>query len=388
MLFCTDSDCSTVTSFNADYDVYSPPMTVAFQDTLTCEILKLYKEILPSRTTFHRRQHFIRKMRIILKKEWPKQKMGILVFGSSGNGLSTIHSDIDICITSPKPVCIEALGVALQKHGLEVTKIITKAKVPIAKVWDPILQLACDFNINNTLALQNTKLIKTYVAMDPRVRPLILFIKHWAKQRNIDDAADGGTISTYTWICLVINFLQTRQPPILPSLHDMPHPLSSDNLVIHGQNTSFCQDIKKLRGYGNANYETLGGLLFAFFRKYGFEFDYQQQVISVRSGKILTREEKGWDRGLEENRLLCVEEPFDVQRNLGNSANEEAVKGLVLEFQRAVHVILETRGNLKNVYEAYTPQEYEPNFYYFDNPYLLNAPLPVKNTEKKGRLAI
>lgn len=200
--------------------------------------------------------------------------------------------------------------------------------------------------------------------------------------------ADGGTISTYTWICLVINFLQTRQPPILPSLHDMPHPLSSDNLVIHGQNTSFCQDIKKLRGYGNANYETLGGLLFAFFRKYGFEFDYQQQVISVRSGKILTREEKGWDRGLEENRLLCVEEPFDVQRNLGNSANEEAVKGLVLEFQRAVHVILETRGNLKNVYEAYTPQEYEPNFYYFDNPYLLNAPLPVKNTEKKGRLAI
>lgn len=49
-------------------------------------------------------------------------------------------------------------------------------------------KLACDFNINNTLALQNTKMIKTYVAIDPRVRPLILFIKHWARHRNIDDA--------------------------------------------------------------------------------------------------------------------------------------------------------------------------------------------------------
>jgi DNA polymerase sigma len=48
--------------------------------------------------------------------------------------------------------------------------------------------IAGDFNLNNTLALQNTKMIKTYVSIDPRVRPLILFIKHWAKQRNINDA--------------------------------------------------------------------------------------------------------------------------------------------------------------------------------------------------------
>ncbi|KAG1146866.1 hypothetical protein G6F37_004482 [Rhizopus arrhizus] len=245
--------------------------------------------------------------------------------------------------------CIQTLALVLEKSGLEVTKIITNAKVPIAKVWDPKLKLACDFNINNTLALQNTKMIKTYVAIDPRVRPLILFIKHWARHRNIDDAADGGTISTYTWICMVIHFLQTRQPPILPNLHGIPHSLSPDNLVIHGHNTSFCDDLTKLQEFGRANRETLGGLLYAFFRKFGFEFDYRQQVISIRSGRILTRKEKGWDQGLEGQQLLCVEEPFDVQRNLGNSANEEAVKGLILEFQRAVHVILETKGNLKNV---------------------------------------
>lgn len=49
-------------------------------------------------------------------------------------------------------------------------------------------QLACDLNVNNTISLQNTRMIKTYVAIDPRVRPLILIIKHWTKQRKLNDA--------------------------------------------------------------------------------------------------------------------------------------------------------------------------------------------------------
>lgn len=49
-------------------------------------------------------------------------------------------------------------------------------------------QLSCDINVNNTLALLNTEMIKTYVAVDPRVRPLIMIIKHWTKQRFLNDA--------------------------------------------------------------------------------------------------------------------------------------------------------------------------------------------------------
>lgn len=43
-------------------------------------------------------------------------------------------------------------------------------------------------NINNTLALQNTKMVKTYCAIDPRVRPLAMAIKHWTRQRALNDA--------------------------------------------------------------------------------------------------------------------------------------------------------------------------------------------------------
>lgn len=206
-------------------------------------------------------------------------------------------------------------------------------------------------------------MIKTYVAIDPRVRPLILIIKHWTKQRKINDAgkditpslfpyvlisfvASGGTLSTYTWTCMVIHFLQTRHPPILPALHQIPHQLSSDNIVIAGRNSSFCDDLSRLVGFGQSNHESVGGLLYAFFRKFAYEFDYATQVISVRYGKILSRLEKGWHQGLEGCRMLCIEEPFDVRRNLGNSADAASVKGLHLEFERAVNVLIETGGNV------------------------------------------
>ena len=62
------------------------------------------------------------------------------------------------------------------------------ARVPIVKFWDPELQLACDMNLNNPLALENTRMIKTYVQIDDRVRPLAKIIKHWTKRRLLNDA--------------------------------------------------------------------------------------------------------------------------------------------------------------------------------------------------------
>ena len=65
---------------------------------------------------------------------------------------------------------------------------VSTAKVPIVKMFDPELRLACDMNVNNTLALENTRMIKTYVEIDTRVRPLAMIIKHWAKKRIVNDA--------------------------------------------------------------------------------------------------------------------------------------------------------------------------------------------------------
>lgn len=72
--------------------------------------------------------------------------------------------------------------------GMEKVVCIPQAKVRIVKVWDPVLKLACDMNVNNTLALENTRMIKLYIQIDERVRPLAMIIKHWTKRRILNDA--------------------------------------------------------------------------------------------------------------------------------------------------------------------------------------------------------
>lgn len=82
---------------------------------------------------------------------------------------------------------------------MEQVICISSAKVPIVKIWDPELELNCDMNVNNTLALENTRMIKTYVEIDERVRPLAMIIKYWTRRRILNDA---GQFLESSWIIL------------------------------------------------------------------------------------------------------------------------------------------------------------------------------------------
>lgn len=260
---------------------------------------------------------------------------------------------------------------------------IPAAKVRIVKVWDPELELACDMNVNNVAALENTKMIKTYIQIDDRVRELAMIIKYWTKQRIINDAGIGGTISSYTWICLIINFLQTRSPPILPALHNFRETDGKGQLSRSG----FADDIEKLRGFGDANKETVGQLLFHFFRLYGHEIDYEKEVVSVRQGRRLTREEKGWHPGggqKEGTNRLCVEEPFNIERNLGNSADDYAWRGLHLEIRRAFDLLADGQ-QLDKMCELYAfPAAQQPNPLLFQKPpskpAILTSSVPIRSS--------
>ena len=145
-------------------------------------------------------------------------------------------------------------------------------------------------------------------------------------------------MSSYTWICLILNFLQTRNPPILPSLHKKPHLRKAD---VHGKIKAFDDDIDKLRGFGYQNTETLGELLFHFFRRYGYDFDYERNVVSVRDGKLISKEGKKWN--LMQNNRLCVEEPFNTERNLGNTADDTSFRGIHQELRRAFDMVKDAK---------------------------------------------
>lgn len=76
-------------------------------------------------------------------------------------------------------------------------------------------------NINNTLALQNTKMVKTYCAIDPRVRPLAMAIKHWTRQRALNDAGKIPHFILYIYNVLMKHFSLWRNPVhIYMDMHD------------------------------------------------------------------------------------------------------------------------------------------------------------------------
>lgn len=131
---------------------------------------------------------------------------------------------------------------------------------------------------------------------------------------------------------MILNFLQTRSPPILPALHQRKH---EPYIASDGSESGFSDDLEQVRDFGRENKETLAQLLFHFFRRYGYEINFEQDVVSVRSGKLMSRKEKGWDHAKEAQWRLCVEEPFNTTRNLGNTADATAFRGIHLELRQA-----------------------------------------------------
>lgn len=178
---------------------------------------------------------------------------------------------------------------------------------------------------------------------------------------------------------MILNFLQTRDPPVLPALHMRPH---KKKPPIQGVDTSFDDDIDALRGFGKKNAETIGELLFGFFKTYGHELDYEKHVLSVRTGALLSKEEKNW-KWLQNNRL-CVEEPFNIDRNLGNTADDCSMRGIHLEFRRA-HKVLSEKADLAECCERY---EFPPEeIHHFVPPQPPSRPVTLsRSNSNHGRL--
>lgn len=165
-------------------------LTPAEESRLTADMKDLYSRLLPSPASEERRRRLVEKLESILRTRWPSYAIKVNVFGSTGNKLGTTDSDVDICITTDckelEHVCV--LAEILAKQGMQRVVCVSVAKVPIVKIWDPDLRLACDLNVNNPVALENTEMIRAYVEIDERVRPLAMIVKHWTKRRVLNEA--------------------------------------------------------------------------------------------------------------------------------------------------------------------------------------------------------
>ena len=177
----------------------------------------------------------------------------------------------------------------------------------------------CDINFSAHLGVQNTLLLRCYSHCDPRVRPLILFVKHWAKVRHINSAY-RGTLGSYGYVLMMLHYLvNIAQPFVCPNLQQLARPPGpnltpqqiEETVTCKGRNVQFWRDEAEIMRLARDNVltqnrESVGELLRGFFEYYAKggspmasppcrTFDWGRQVISLRThGGLLRKEEKGW----------------------------------------------------------------------------------------------
>jgi hypothetical protein len=62
--------------------------------------------------------------------------------------------------------------------------------------------------------------------------------------------------------------------------------------------------VERLRGFGSANRESLAQLVWAFFEYWAWGHNYSQDVVSVRVGGVLHKDDKDWTRRIGNERHL------------------------------------------------------------------------------------
>jgi len=281
--------------------------------------------------------------------------------GSCVNGLALLFSDYDISISTLEFVderellnffygeIKEKLEGVFGSKGFEIKKIThANIRVPLVRVFIRNVKVNIDFCVNSQLGVQNSKLLNTYMSFDNRCYLLTLLVKIWAKTHRVLGAMKMF-LSSYALSLLVVNFLQTLEKPILPSLQT----LSTNKKVIEVTRTiqgklqifesrvDFEDDQEKLteiKKQFSSNKMPVEELLRKFFKFYSQVGKFEGIKFSVRTGGHLPRPEE------EANLLYSIEDPFDTNNpGLSLKKNFNQAKTFIATMKKSYKLLRENK---------------------------------------------
>ncbi|KAM3401695.1 hypothetical protein ACQJBY_006016 [Aegilops geniculata] len=127
-------------------------------------------------------------------------------------------------------------------------------------------------------------------------------------------------------------------------------------VTVDDNHYAYFDQVDKLSNYGAHNNETLSSLLWAFFHYWAYQHDYTQNVISIRTGKIISKHMKDWTRRVGNDRhLICIEDPFETSHDLGRIVDKFSIKILREEFERAANILQYDPNPSVKLFEPYVP---------------------------------
>jgi DNA polymerase sigma len=108
-------------------------------------------------------------------------------------------------------------------------------------------QIQIELSWSNPIGIYKTELLAAYSGIDDRVKPLVQFVKYWAKARKLSNTRQGG-MGSFAWSLTCIYFLSNgARPPVLPNLQNTNVPPE----YFQGLNVSFSKDIA--RSFSSSN---------------------------------------------------------------------------------------------------------------------------------------
>ncbi|XP_028666695.2 terminal uridylyltransferase 4 isoform X2 [Erpetoichthys calabaricus] len=358
-----------------------PPPSPAQLEAVTAAVLEAVKQQGISEDEFIVRQAIVTEMEKIIQQHLPACTLQL--YGSCLTRFAFKTSDINIDVKFPPTmtqpdVLIKVLEIFKNTSCFCDVESDFHAKVPVVFCRDVASGLMFKVSAGNDVACLTSSLLAALGKLEPRLIPLVLAFRFWARLCYIDCQAEGG-IPSYSFSLMVIFFLQQRKDPILPHYlgswvegFNVKHVdeyrlkgIEEDKFVLweHKPANSGTDGKskleqkktagKKLDNHTDANGEkwqskikqgkarlaletkkdvTIGQLWLELLRFYTLEFALEEYIICIRIKELLSREIKNWPR-----RRIAIEDPFALKRNVARSLNSQMVFEYILERFRTTY---------------------------------------------------
>ncbi len=243
------------------------------------EICDCYDYMKPRPSEVRMRADVITRVTHIITNRWPHATVS--VFGSVWNSLYLPTSDIDLVVLgqwNQLPLFSLEEDFLTADIALEGSiLVLDKTTIPIIRFIDKITEVKVDISFNRDSGIESAKLISSFIQQFPVLPKLVLIIKQFLNQRNLNEIYYGG-INSYSIILLIVSFLQL-------------HPRYKAATV-------------------DAN---VGVLLIEFFELYGRHFNYMKTGITVLDdGSYFAKTDMD---SPDDRSLLYIIDPTDPQGN-------------------------------------------------------------------------